>query len=639
MSRRMPSRTFVRTPQPTDILEFPAHRHPRISADLQVAAPLFVGGGSIEGQVRITVDDAERVRHKKSLAIARISIDLVGVEEMSGGRKAIFLSLGSELIDSEHPPPHNMVESLKQVSLADPFWLLTPSMSVLPFMLSLPLDTGPPPFQSKLARIRYILSVTLLVRDSTKQYLVRSSQDVSVLSVYDRQCPSATVPLIVPPVLTQGRSTAEKALMSLPSPLTASDEHLMQRGGVLETIRVTAGLHRQVWVSGTSIFVDVHVANNSRRTIKKLELNLERDILCYKHAAASTLEKSASQARIFDQNERSTLNKSVLKHGTQGWNGVEPHSTDVRTCDLEIPRGHATVKCGKYFEVRYFLNVVLSTSHTKVLAVQLPIILIHMNSLDVVPNSVAQVAAAIEEKRSHTFLSHAATQPHSPSTHTAHQIRRQPSQSHSVQGRAFAAPRLQSLERMRAEADDMQQLGYMLDASPRKAKMTIHKVPSGGLSGIGVGGGGFAVEYQYHTPPSNRKGRVFFDGADANVEEVRRRLRTMRSFESGLSKRSGKTSKSQASKLRVTHSALGHHRGNSNSNSNNENESGNGNGDAGPLTFREKLERSRFEFKKPTRKKSERWKNLAWWEGKKDGDGEKERERERERERKKGGWI
>ncbi|TKA25399.1 hypothetical protein B0A49_13270, partial [Cryomyces minteri] len=203
-----------------------------------------------------------------------------------------------------------------------------------------------------------------------------------------------------------------------------------------------------------------------RRTIKKLELNLERDILCYKHAAASTLEKSASQARIFDQNERSTLNKSVLKHGTQGWNGVEPHSTDVRTCDLEIPRGHATVKCGKYFEVRYFLNI---------------------------------------------------------------------------------APRLQSLERMRAEADEMQQLGYMLDASPRKGKMTIRKVPSGGLSGIGVGSSGFAVEYQYHTPPSNRKGRVFFDGADANVEEVRRRLRTMRSFESGLSKRSGKTSKSQAS--------------------------------------------------------------------------------------------
>jgi hypothetical protein len=56
---------------------------------------------------------------------------------------------------------------------------------------------------------------------------------------------------------------AEKALMSLPSPLTASDEWVKPRETTIEVVRVTAGLHRQVWVSGTSIYVDVHVANNS----------------------------------------------------------------------------------------------------------------------------------------------------------------------------------------------------------------------------------------------------------------------------------------------------------------------------------------------------------------------------------------
>jgi hypothetical protein len=76
---------------------------------------------------------------------------------------------------------------------------------------------------------------------------------------------------------------AEKALMSLPSPLTASDEWIKPRETTIEVVRVTAGLHRQVWVSGTSIYVDVHIANNSRKTIKKIELQLERDILCYKH--------------------------------------------------------------------------------------------------------------------------------------------------------------------------------------------------------------------------------------------------------------------------------------------------------------------------------------------------------------------
>lgn len=185
---RAPSRTFVRTLEPNyDVLDYPKHQHPRISAELHVGASLFVGGGSVEGYVRITVDDLERIRHRRQLAISRISIDLLGVEEMAGARKHVYLNLATELIDSNNPPPHHMVESLKQLSPLDPFWLLTPSVCTLPFLLSLPLDVGPPPFQSKHAKIRYILSVTLLVRDQGKQYLVRTSQDVSVLSVYDRK--------------------------------------------------------------------------------------------------------------------------------------------------------------------------------------------------------------------------------------------------------------------------------------------------------------------------------------------------------------------------------------------------------------------------------------------------------------------
>jgi hypothetical protein len=76
---------------------------------------------------------------------------------------------------------------------------------------------------------------------------------------------------------------AEKALVSLPSPLKASDEFVRSKYGEREMVRVTAGIHRQVWVSGTNIFVDVHIVNNSRKVVKRLELQLEQDILCYKH--------------------------------------------------------------------------------------------------------------------------------------------------------------------------------------------------------------------------------------------------------------------------------------------------------------------------------------------------------------------
>lgn len=186
-SRRIPSRTFVRTPHARDILEFPTHRHPRIGLDIQIAAPLFVGGGSIEGYVRVVVDDAERIRQKKTLSVGRLAVDLLGVEETSGNRRSIFLSLGTELLDADHPPPRNMIDPQNRHPDSDLFWTLMPSFTSLAFLVSLPLDTGPPPFHSKHARIRFVLCATLLVRDSGRQYPVRCSQDISVLSTYDRK--------------------------------------------------------------------------------------------------------------------------------------------------------------------------------------------------------------------------------------------------------------------------------------------------------------------------------------------------------------------------------------------------------------------------------------------------------------------
>ena len=186
-NRRIPSRTFIREPLSKELLEFPSHRHPRIELGLDLSAGIFVGGGSIEGTVQINIDDAERIRHRRTLDIARISIDLLGIEEMSGNRRCVFLNLATELIDEDHPPPQHMVYDQKPIGSNDLFWHLMPSVTNLAFNLSLPLNVGPPPFQSKNARIRYALCVSLLIRDHGKQYIVRTSDDVTVLSVYDRE--------------------------------------------------------------------------------------------------------------------------------------------------------------------------------------------------------------------------------------------------------------------------------------------------------------------------------------------------------------------------------------------------------------------------------------------------------------------
>ncbi|KAK6006219.1 hypothetical protein QM012_006629 [Aureobasidium pullulans] len=570
-ARRAPYGTFIRDPIPRDILEFPTHRHPRIGVDLQIAAPLFVGGGTVEGSVRVIVDEADKSRVKKSLTLGRIAVDLVGTEETSSNRKAIFLSLGTELIDSTHPPPRNMIEP-QDFPDADCFWSLIPSFTSLPFVISLPLDTGPPPFHSKHARIRFVLCATILIKDGGRQYLVRCSEDIAVLPTYD----------------------PEKALRSLPSPLTASDEQSFSRAGLLETAKMTAGLHRQVWVSGSSIFVDIHIANGSRKTIKKLDLSLERDILCYRYAAAATLEQSASQARIFESNERSIISKHSMKQGASGWTGVEAYGSITRTCDLEIPRGHATVKCGNFFEVRYFLNITVGGSRTKILSVQLPIIVIHMNSLDVLPNSVAQVAAAIEEKRTHRrnhkrVTSKASVQVAQSSASPGRQAAAVLTRPSRLQGRAFAAPRQQSLVRMRASAADLHQLGEALESSPRKHHTSkrsvevkrpqrsksvgnentrasntkivsrpareVHKQPSNlAMGGISVGSytifnhnnydsnsassdTGHGV-MEYITPPSKRREKFFSSPVKIDGKSVGSALKHVRSIDSFRSHKS-----------------------------------------------------------------------------------------------------
>lgn len=189
--RRPPSKTIVKVASTSsgDILDHPTHLHPRLKADLQIAAPLFVGGSTVEGVVRIVVDEAERVRHRKTLTLERVSLDLLGVEELSGSKRYVFLALGNELVDVSHPPPSDMVESLKDTISQGRSWILIPSVTKLPFLLTLPLEVGPPPFQSKHARIRYVLSATLRIKDAGRELCVRSSQDTSVLSVYDRTQP------------------------------------------------------------------------------------------------------------------------------------------------------------------------------------------------------------------------------------------------------------------------------------------------------------------------------------------------------------------------------------------------------------------------------------------------------------------
>ena len=431
--RPSPLQTVIRTTPSMELLDKPQLKSDRLEMGAHLPSRLFVGGGTVEGHISLIVDNAILVSRKKlkPVSISRLSVDIIGVEEVNDGRRWTFLALGTDLFDETHPPPSGLIDGRSPKHRSELGWLLKPASVTIPFCINLPLNLGPPPYDSKQACIRYILCPTAHIAIGEKRSAVRRSWNIQMLTVYD----------------------PEKALSSLPSPLLATDSLIVSQSANIQTVRVTAGLHRQTWVNGSLIFVDVHIINGSSRTIKKLEVQLEKTTLWYTHAAAGTAEKSASHLRLPKRSDSEIVNATVVKKN-KDWGGVQPHSSDVRTCPVEVPKGHVTISTGRFFEVRYFINVVVSISMFKTCAVQLPVTLIHINSLDIPPNSLAQVAASIEAKRSRTV----------PLRHDQYQ--------QYSQGQAFAAPRRQSLDTPRADSilasNDVSLLTQELDNSPRR---------------------------------------------------------------------------------------------------------------------------------------------------------------------------
>ena len=140
-------------------------------------------------------------------------------------------------------------------------------------------------------------------------------------------------------------------MVNLPNPLTASDELRSSNFGTHDLIKLTAGIHRQTWVSGTALFVDVHVSNSSRKTVKKIELHLERATTFYDHAAASTNLEVATHLRLPDRTEKELLAKRSTKKARHGWQGILPQSQDVGTYYVDIPPGLATIDTGMSSEL------------------------------------------------------------------------------------------------------------------------------------------------------------------------------------------------------------------------------------------------------------------------------------------------
>jgi len=138
-------------------------------------------------------------------------------------------------------------------------------------------------------------------------------------------------------------SVAEKALVNLPNPLLVSDALQFSQRHCGQTVSLAAGLHRQTWISGYPVYLDIHIDNKSSKRVKKVELQLEKITSFYNCSAATTGSTSADVLRLPDHLSKDLVVKHELSDGFQG---VRPMSQDFRTCQIDLPTGLVSIETG-----------------------------------------------------------------------------------------------------------------------------------------------------------------------------------------------------------------------------------------------------------------------------------------------------
>ena len=182
-------------------------------------------------------------------------------------------------------------------------------------------------------------------------------------------------------------------------------------------------------------------------------MQLEKTTTFHAHSAPANAEGVAKSLRLPDRIQKEIV---ASKEVSNGLYSILPISQNLATYQMHLPTGSLSIQTGPFFVDRFFLNIKISCSFNKHLKVQLPITIVHPNSIDIPTNALAQVTASIEHRHRHLISVSGTGSPY----------RYRP-------GQAFTNARRQSYLQLRNNAigsSDLDSLTRALEASPRRLK-------------------------------------------------------------------------------------------------------------------------------------------------------------------------
>ncbi|KAJ9480194.1 Arrestin_C domain-containing protein [Pseudozyma hubeiensis] len=371
----------------------------RVEVDLVLESDLVVEGGTLQGRMQIRVRKGSDKEGRVFLAQPKIRV--VGFEELladdtryifyhhasvidgdrsNNGPSEPYYLHGSPTLSSPETASFSALACFSGGPDAEGYAEGKIGSHSIPFSLELPVSKGAKgSYRGKNAVVRYIVIGSVKLKSS-------SGSNRSIAHFYRHV---DLFPYLNPAVV----------LSSAVKPIQATSSKGLFLGGSGK-VHLMASLHRNTWVAGQRVYINVGVQNDTSKKINGMTLSLIRTVTLYKPRPELNVSVAAARRELDpDACQTSTTRKKIaeeeLEMGQKGsrgvvtargwWTGVEAGQRVESTHYMQIPADALSISRGRHVEVVYSVKVSIGSSLSSDVSVELPIRVINFVSLDPPP--------------------------------------------------------------------------------------------------------------------------------------------------------------------------------------------------------------------------------------------------------------
>ncbi|SOV06021.1 uncharacterized protein UDID_19255 [Ustilago sp. UG-2017a] len=340
----------------------------RVEVDLVLESDLVVEGGTLQGRMQIRVRKGSE--KEGGVFLAQPKIRVVGFEELladdtryifyhhasvidgdrsNNGPSEPYYLHGSPTLSSPETASFSALACFNGGSDAEGYAEGKVGSHSIPFSLELPVSKGAKgSYRGKNAVVRYIVigSVKLKSASGANRSIAHFYRHVDLF------------PYLNPAVI----------LSSALKPIQVTSSKGLFLGGSGK-VHLMASLHRNTWVAGQRVYINVGIQNDTSKKINGMTLSLIRTVTLYKSRQELDMDNHSARRELdSDACQTSTTRKKIAEE------------------ELEMgQKGSRGVVTARHVEVVYSIKVSIGSSLSSVVSVELPVRVINFVSLDPPP--------------------------------------------------------------------------------------------------------------------------------------------------------------------------------------------------------------------------------------------------------------